>query len=431
MKKRLQTLYLLLLLPLISFASALPQDTTKSRKGDPFNFKIYGFVRNDFTYDSRLTLASVDELFNFIPYDRDYNDMGEDMNAIPSSRFVSITSRLGFDVASPMYGNFQIKAKIEADFCGQANMITLFRIRQAHVDLRWPSFRILVGQSWHPMSSELLPDIVSLNTGAPFGPFSRAPQLRIDGTIGHVSLTAAAVYQFQYTSPGPEGNSMEYQKYSIVPEIYAGIQGSWDSWKIGFGAEYMQIKPRNELYEIKTNKKVHSFATQLFAHYHTKHFNAKAKSVYGQNLGHLLMMSGYGEYKYNDLARNDINIKYYALTQSATWLTLSYNTANPVHNVNATIFGGYMKNLGTMHEINGNVYVRGFANIDQMFRISPSIKYSYRDLNIGLEYEYTGVYYGYNEDNMKVTDTHLIGNHRLYLICAYNFSHKFTSKRKK
>lgn len=402
--------------------------TDKSQAKEPFKFEIYGFVRNDFTYDSRTTLASVSELFSFIPYDQELNALGQDVNAIPSTRFLSVVSRFGFNATSPLYGGkLRLSAKIEADFCGHASFIQLLRIRQAHVTLRWPHHSLLVGQAWHPMSGDLLPSIVSLNTGAPFNAFTRAPQLRYDAFIGPITLSAAAIYQFQYPSPGPEGNTTKYQLFGGLPELYLGVSANGKRWRVGLGAEYLQICPRHFIGDTRINASVRSVATQLFADYHTEHFTVRAKSIYGQNLGHLLMMSGYGEYYTNPA--DPTTIQYTPIAQSATWATLAYHTTRPIHNLRATLLLGYMKNLGASHTITGQAYMRGFDNIDQIYRIAPSIQYSYRHLNVGLEYEYTAVAYGNVNPNYSVIPTHLIDNHRIYLICVYNFSHIFLSKK--
>ena len=206
---------------LLTSVASFANDTTKSAaKLDPYQFEIYGFVRNDFSFDSRKTLAAVGELFNFIPMDHQLNAIGEDLNNIPSSRFLAIVSRFGFNFKSPSFNGMHITAKIETDFCGAGANYNMFRIRHAYVGLNWKHHQIIAGQAWHPMTSELIPSIVSINTGAPFNAFSRTPQLRYNAIIGPVTLSAAAIYQFQYTSPGPEGSSTKYQVFGGMPEFY-------------------------------------------------------------------------------------------------------------------------------------------------------------------------------------------------------------------
>lgn len=425
MISRLKTATIVLLF-LLATTSAFATDTTNiAPKQEPYEMEVYGFVRNDFTFDSRKTFAAVGELFSFIPMDHKFNSFEEDLNAIPSSRLLAVVSRLGFNFKTPTFGGMFINAKIETDFCGAGANYNMFRIRHAWVGLNWKHHQLLAGQSWHPMSGDLLPNIVSLNTGAPFNAFSRAPQVRYNAKVSNVTLSAAAIYQLQYPAPGPNGNSTEYQVFGGLPELYLGVTYAANGLKIGLGGEFMSLRPRTTAEvngkTVKVNETVNSIATQLFAQYSNKNFTAAAKSIYGQNTGHLLMMSGYGYYRVKE---NGYSLNYAPLTQSATWLTLAYHTARENHNMRTTVLGGYMKNFGARHNLDG-VYVRGYNNIDQIFRVAPSIQYLYKGLVLGIEYEYTGVMYGKPNANYSVTGDHLVGNHRAYVMLVYNFSHKF------
>jgi hypothetical protein len=422
MNKRLKITLLTLVSLLVSIATFANDTTKTTQKPNPYELEIYGFVRNDFTFDSRKTLASVGELFNFIPMDNNFNTAGDDLNAIPSTRLLAVVSRLGFNVKSPEFNGMYFNAKIETDFCGAGANYNMFRIRHAWVGLNWKHHQLIAGQNWHPMAGDLLPSIVSLNTGAPFNAFSRTPQLRYNAKLGAVTLSAAAIYQLQYSSPGPDGASTKYQVFGGTPEFYLGATYAANGLKIGIGGEFMSLCPRTtalvDSMTIKVNEKVNSFATQLFAQYSNKNFTIATKSIYGQNTGHLLMMSGYG------YGENPDGSRYYApLTQSSTWLTAAYHTARENHNIRTTLLGGYMKNFGANKDLK-EVYVRGYNNIDQMFRIAPSIQYLHKGLVLGVEYEYTGVVYGTPQANFSVKGDHLVGNHRAYVMLVYNFSHK-------
>lgn len=426
-------------LTLLSFLSLfvicnLFAESQKTMTDSLFKYEIYGFVRNDFTFDSRKSMASVGELFYFLPYDHQFSKDNKDLNAVYSSRLLAVTTRCGFNFTSPMYkNNFQISAKIETDFCGSANYITLFRIRQAFVSLNWKHHRILTGQTWHPMTGELIPSIVSLNTGAPFNPFSRAPQLLYSASFNGVTISAAAIYQFQYPSPGPNGNSTDYQIFNGLPEFYFGLSYKNKSIKIGAGIEYLNLSPRKtftneENFTYKVSDRISSFNSQLYFQVSGKGFDFKAKSVYGGNMGHLLMMSGYGAYAF---LPDGVSYKYTSINQSASWATLAYSYSKKKNTITTTIFGGYIKNLGAAKDLlPGKVYYRGVINYDDIFRIAPSVMYQYdKHLNVGLEYEFTGVNYGDLNSNFSVQNTHLIKNHRLYMILVYKFDHIFQPKR--
>ena len=72
------------------------------------HFKPYGFIRNYFAYDSRESMSGTGDLYYFQPYDVNYNVTPEeaaatgvkreDLNAVSSFRFLSITTRLGLDI---------------------------------------------------------------------------------------------------------------------------------------------------------------------------------------------------------------------------------------------------------------------------------------------------------------------------------------------
>ena len=75
------------------------------------------------------------------------------------------------------------------------------RLRQACMTLSRDAFSLKAGQSWHPMAADM-PHIFSPNTGAPFGPFSRTPELVADW--GKVSLGFEyELTGIQYGSFGP------------------------------------------------------------------------------------------------------------------------------------------------------------------------------------------------------------------------------------
>ena len=102
--------------------------------------KFYGFVRNYYTYDSRLSKSGTAELYNYLPLDWKLSE-GTDLNAIPTMKWASLTSRLGLDVKGYEYQGFKFSAKIEADFYSGLSGVTgtaTFRLRQAYMDIASP-----------------------------------------------------------------------------------------------------------------------------------------------------------------------------------------------------------------------------------------------------------------------------------------------------
>ena len=93
--------------------------------------EIYGFVRNYFTYDSRSCVQSNEGLFNMLPNDVNPGMNGQDLYAIPSVRFLSMTTRFGLNVTGPEIWGAKSTGKIESDFCG-ASSGTAFNLRIRH-----------------------------------------------------------------------------------------------------------------------------------------------------------------------------------------------------------------------------------------------------------------------------------------------------------
>ena len=100
----------------LTFSVAAVAQETKKEQAPKNNFKLYGFVRNYFVYDSRESISGTGDLFYYLPKDISLNASGEDINATSSFRFLALTSRLGVDVTGYHVDNVHFSAKIEGDF---------------------------------------------------------------------------------------------------------------------------------------------------------------------------------------------------------------------------------------------------------------------------------------------------------------------------
>ncbi|MBQ5751693.1 MAG: hypothetical protein IIV89_02475, partial [Bacteroidaceae bacterium] len=207
-------------------------------------FKFYGFIRNYACYDTRESYTSNSEQFYYMPKNVDYDDAGNDLNARENIMLLSITTRLGLNISGPQFLGAKTSAKIESDFAGFGTSNTVLRIRQAYAKMDWKHNSVLVGQAWHPMMGDMMPDVFSLETGAPFTPFSRTPMVRYDYNNSGVTLTAAALYQFQYTSYGPNGTSYDYARNAIIPEGYFQVMFKEGGFQMGLGVDLLTLKPR-------------------------------------------------------------------------------------------------------------------------------------------------------------------------------------------
>ena len=426
-----------------------------AEKAEPKNnFKIYGFIRNYFTFDSRESVSGTGDLFYYLPKDASMKD-GIDVNDQASFRYLSLTSRLGVDVSGYYVGNAHFSAKIEGDFYSglgnstNANAGTYFpsnakisgtataRLRQAFVTVTWKelgkqqrnSVALKMGQAWHPMAADM-PHIFSLEAGAPFGPFSRTPQVTMDASLGsNWIVSASAIWQMQYQSSGPIGASASYMKYGMTPEIYAGITYKADGFLMRAGADVLSIKPRvlGQLdgKTVKVSDRKTSVLGYVYAQYSYKNFAVKAKTTFGEGGEHMNLMSGYAKIG----EKTDGSWEYASMRNSSSWLSLSYGKK-----WQGVLFLGYVKNLGLAEAAagplaKGDVYFcgNGFSNINQVYRINPQLIYNIGKMNIGLEYQWTAVQYGeydggkLNAHALADQGLHWIGNNRVNVMVKFNF----------
>ena len=68
----------------------------------------------------------------------------------------------------------------------------------------------------------------------------------MDARLGkYVTLTAAGLWQMQYMSTGPDGQSAEYMLYGKTPEAYLGLSIHDKGWIFRAGADVLSIRPRH------------------------------------------------------------------------------------------------------------------------------------------------------------------------------------------
>ena len=122
----------------ILFVGALAWLSASAFAQDKPQIQFYGFVRNYYTYDSRACQSGTAELYNYLPLDVNDNGQGQDLNAVPTAKWSSLTSRLGVDVKGYSYKDYSFSAKIEADFYSGLSGVT----GTARPGTRWqPIFR--------------------------------------------------------------------------------------------------------------------------------------------------------------------------------------------------------------------------------------------------------------------------------------------------
>ncbi len=408
---------------LIAAAVAMSSVNIASAQSD---IKWYGFIRNYMAFDSRESVAGTGDLFLYLP--KDHNMSGDnDLNANPNFSFLSITSRLGVDVSGYEFEGWKMGAKIETDFYSGLSGVTgtaTLRLRQAYLTASKNGLSYKMGQAWHPMGADF-PDVFGLNTGAPFGAFNRSPLAQLDYKLsGKWSLTAAAIWQQQYTSSGPNGAKADYMKYGLTPEIFLGVNYKSGAWTAKLGVDMLSIKPRNySSANVKVDDRITTLVGFAFLKYEKDLLSFKAKASFGEAGEHLNLNSGYAVAKEGTDLLGSWN--YTPIRQSSSWLSLKYGKT-----LQAILFAGYAKSFGTAQEILSTqhiyFYKNSFSNYNQMYRLTPAVLYNFGKLALGLEFEMTSVQYGsWGSDSDKFAlatkDLHWVTNNRIQAMVKYTF----------
>ena len=414
MKKK----YLLLAALVGMSAGAMAQ-----KKG--FSYKFYGQVRADLFYNTRTNSETVDGLFYMYPLDKLPDADGNDLNDQGNGNLYALYSRVGVDVAGPMLGKARTSAKVEVDFRGSGTSYSLFRLRHAYFNLDWGTSALLVGQTWHPLYGDVAPEILNLNMGAPFQPFSRAPQVRYRFTRKHFQLTASAIWQSQYLSVGPASDkagetstskSQNFIKNSCVPEFYVGMDYRRPELIAGAGVHVSSIRPRTKSVVGSDTYKVDERVTGVSAEAHLKYtherFLLSAKSVMGTNLTQTSTVGGYGITSVDPRTGEQT---YTPLRTSATWLNVAYGkTWRPA------LFFGYLKNLGASTEVS-DVLGTG-TNLDQLLNATAELTYNRGNWKLGAEYSLCNAWYGDEfSAKAKALSSHTVMNHRVVMTAIYQF----------
>lgn len=420
---------------LLSLPFAYSQDSSK------VSVKPYGFIRNYYTFDSRQTYTVVGGEYNMIPYDKKPVD-GVDLNDVPQGQLQALTSRFGVNVFGPRVLGWNSSAKLEGDFGGFGDKNTVLRLRLAYLKLRLEnggqSSEIVVGQDWHPLSGDIMPEVLGMAAGAPFRPHSRTPQLRNTHYWGAFGYTGALLWQLQYMNNGPvwdknsngyvSTSSIDFFNHALWPEAFWGLNLKTEALYVQLGVDAQVLRPRTHAQMDATMKKVDETVTSLsptlYAQYAGGLWTIKFRTLLAQNTSHLNQLVGYAVTGVNADGSWD-----YSPMQA----TISYFNIAVGKKYRGNLFLGYMKNLGAGENLydfgSGKymIFMKGgeeFTHLNSVWRVAPSFSYNIKAFNIGLEYEVTACTYGDLAANGSILlndNLRSVVNHRICALVKYNF----------
>jgi len=426
MNKRL-IFFVFTLFQFVNLAVFSQSDTIRLSRST--GLQVSGFARIDYIYDTRQTSEAVEGLFTFFPLNKQLDADGKDINAAPVMNFVSIASRLCTRFFGPDVFGAKSSAYIEFDFTGTSNTNGV-RMRQAWTNFAWKKTNLLFGRTWHPFAMGTVPNVLALNTGAPYWSFNRSDQIRFDYKPDNMLLSLFAVFQSDYCSlgptPGTASTSLKsplYMRNALLPEFAVHLAYRSPALQFGTIGTIKTIKPRQYTMSnyssaggqrYKTDEKLTTSAAQVYAQFQKANWILKAQASYTQNVTESLMLGGYAVSAIDAATGHE---KYTPTQHMNYWVNVDYGKK-----VQVGFFAGYLENLGTLDNVVGPFYARAH-DIKYMYRFSPHIFYTVNNWQVAAEIEYTAAAYGevQNNEKAKIKNASEVANTRFNMLVYFFF----------
>ncbi len=367
-------------------------------EGNGFRITYGGFIKSDFFYDTRQTESIREGHFLLWPKKPSYDEDNKDIHDVSSFNFLSIQTRLNFTVTAPDFFGFRTTGHVEGAFFGNIESdINGFRLRHAFVSFQRKQSEVLFGQFWNPLLLPFsFPDVVSFNTGCPFQPFSRNPQIRVTQNAGDFRIIAAALSQRDFSSVGPAGRSSSYLRNAAMPDLHLQVhyffnnKESMPHLAFGGGIAYKEIVPEIvTMNHYKTDATVAGLSYMGFAKASFQPLTIKIQYLMGQNLTDLLQIGGYGVSKIVDEVKG--LVEYAPIRTQTYWVDMHTNGQT----LQLGLFLARSENMGAVNSLVEGTAVTGFGtDIGSLYRIAPRLIINSGKARFALECEYTGAAFG-------------------------------------
>ncbi|MBC8400512.1 MAG: hypothetical protein H8E14_03390 [Candidatus Marinimicrobia bacterium] len=347
------------------------------------NSKISGFIKFDDYFDNRQVVSAREGHFLLYPKAVDRNAQGDDVNDVFTTNMVSFQTRLRLNIAAPDVQSAKVTGLIECDFFGTSNgNENELRLRHAFIKMDFGSHQHQFGQYWSPLfTTAVYPQVVSFNTGVPFQPFARNPQVRSTMQIGK-ALTIYIASTMQRDAYQEIGGRVK-QQMSGIPGLHAHAELGNANTLIGGGGHIRTIRPADSA-DVFTSTVLTAYGKII-----GPKLAVRGKVIYGGDMADQLMLGGYAAI--TD-ATNGVT-EYKPLNNLSAWLDVMTTGKT----ISMGIFAGYSTNLGLSSDISGtDIYSLASSrspNIADLWRVSPRFIRNAGKLRFAVEIEITSALY--------------------------------------
>lgn len=382
----------------------------------------YGYVRMNPFFDSRQVFGQRDTDFLFFPQPFVPDCTGKDINDHGVFTMLPIETRIGYKLTGPDAFCAKVLGLIEAEFFGvRDDSINTLRMRHAFFELERDHWKVRFGQYWHPFFiDDCRARTISYNLGAPYGPYSRAPQVRFSYEFTkEAMLLLAALSELDFRTDGPVGQDTRYIRNAIVPELHAQVQLRPRSDIIFGGAlDYKRIVPRlvNDL-NCRVDESLNTVIAEVFLGYNGERLSCYFEALYTENARDLQMLGGYAV---SSKSSQDCRT-YTPFRVFSGWVDVeTYGKC-----IRPGIFVGFEKNFGTTDPIfltpEGTPIVFGLGtNINWSVRVSPRIWFIWEPVSFATELEISTAAFGTIDRSGIARNPVAVTNAR-FLLAGYYF----------
>jgi len=346
------------------------------------NSEISGFIKFDGYYDTRQVTSAREGHFHLYPKDIDKDSEGNDLNAVSNINMVNFQSRVRIKMNAPEALGAKVSGLLEADFFGASgDNEDELRLRHATIKLDWVGSQLLIGQYWSPLfTPAVYPQTVSFNTGMPFQPFARNPQIRYTLKMGdNLALFGAATMQ---RDAYEENGGRVKQQMSGLPGLHGNAELGNAKALVGAGGHLRFIR-HDAAADVMSSLVLTGYGKLVGSK-----FALRGKMVYGGDMTDQLMLGGYTVL--TDTVSGSVD--YQPLQTISAWFDIA-SVGKPI---TVGIFGGYSSNLGLASDKTTNQTEAFFArssNITGLWRLSPRAVYNVGKLRFAFELEITSALY--------------------------------------
>lgn len=390
----------------------------------PVDIYIFGYVKGEGIYDSRQNFELREGHLLYFPLKKLPDVLGADINERGDYNEYAIQTRFDLSGRGPNIGCMESGFLIEADFFGRTDAtIEGCDLRHAYLDLTSDNIDFLAGQTWHPICIPTdFPDTISFNSGIPICPYALTPQFRMVYHNNYFEILGAVI---GFLGDRPFGPTLEGDKAfrdAMMPDfnILIKIKQNEDNY-IGADFDVMRITPRlvsdNNFRDRNTFT---ALSGTIFTRISNDSFVWYNRFIYAENASIFEMIGGFGIHSVDPFTDKQTHVPLRTISFATELIWQS--------DIEPAIFIGWVKNIGATKTVipslgpdnHTGIFSLG-PDINDVYRISPRIRWYLNSFIVGIEYEYTRAAYGTINTHGRVENTTPVSNNRFLFATYYVF----------